>query len=129
MIGPTEDPDPEGDGERMTLTLSMYKYQRDWIENRAEERDMSLSEYVRTMTTAGERQLVAIERLADEDGRGEIEADLLDILPEDESNAVPPEELLDEVTDPIEEMVYTILTTNSQIQDSPKYGGYYLDDG
>ncbi|ELZ22535.1 hypothetical protein C477_04034 [Haloterrigena salina JCM 13891] len=111
----------------MKLTLSMYGYQREWIEERAEERDMNLSEYMRTMATAGERQLVAIESLADEDGRGEIEADIVERLPNDEANALDPDELLEGILTPIRDTVYTILKTNSQIEYSPQHEGYYLE--
>jgi hypothetical protein len=126
MIGPTADPDPDGDGEQVKLTLSMYRYQREWIEDRAEERDMNLSEYMRMMATAGERQLVAIESLADEDGRGELEADIVELLPEDEADALDQDELLEEILSPIRETTYTILKQNSQIEYSPEHGGYYL---
>ncbi len=111
----------------MKLTLSMYRYQREWIEDRADERDMNLSEYMRTVVTAGERQLVAIESLADEDGRGEIEADIVERLPEDESEAIDPDELLEETLTPIRDTVYTILKTNSRIEYSPQHEGYYLE--
>lgn len=127
MIGPNADPDPDGNGEQVKLTLSMYGYQREWIEERAEERDMNLSEYMRTMATAGERQLVAIESLADEDGRGEIEADIVERLPNDEANALDPDELLEGILTPIRDTVYTILKTNSQIEYSPQHEGYYLE--
>lgn len=127
MIGPSADPDPDGNGEQTKLTLSMYEYQREWIEERAEERGMNLSEYMRTMATAGERQLVAIESIADEDGRGEIEANLIEQLPEDETDAVDPEDLLSEILDPVRETVYTILKTNNKIEYSPQYEGYYLE--
>lgn len=128
MIGPNADPDPEdGTGEQVKLTLSMYSYQREWIEDRAEERDMNLSEYMRTMATAGERQLVAIESLADEDGSGEIEADIIERLPDNEADAIEPDELLEEILLPIQETVYTILKTNSRIEYSPQHEGYYLE--
>lgn len=128
MIGPNADPDPkDGTGEQVKLTLSMYSYQREWIEDRAEERDMNLSEYMRTMATAGERQLVAIESLADEDGSGEIEADIIERLPDNEADAIEPDELLEEILLPIQETVYTILKTNSRIEYSPQHEGYYLE--
>lgn len=128
MIGPNAEPDPEdGTGEQVKLTLSMYRYQREWVEDRAEERDMNLSEYMRTVVTAGERQLVAIESLADEDGRGELEADLVERLPEDESEAMHPDELLEGILTPIQNTVYTILKTNSRIEYSPQHEGYYLE--
>ncbi len=128
MIGPNADPDPkDGTGEQVKLTLSMYSYQREWIEDRAEERDMNLSEYMRTVATAGERQLVAIETLADEDGSGEIEADIIERLPDNEADAIEPDELLEEILLPIQETVYTILKTNSRIEYSPQHGGYYLE--
>lgn len=126
MIGPTADPDPDGDGEQVKLTLSMYGYQREWIEERAEERDMNLSEYMRLMATAGERQLVALETMADEDGRGELEADIIEQLPEEESEAIDAEELLEEILSPIRETTYEVLKQNSQIVHSPQYDGYYL---
>lgn len=127
MIEPTADPDPDGDGEQVKLTLSMYRYQREWIEDRAEERDMNLSEYMRMMATAGERQLVAIESLADEDGRGELEADIVERLPEDEADALDQDELLEAILSPIRETTYTILKQNSQIKYSPEHEGYYLE--
>jgi len=128
MIGPNADPDPkDGTGEQVKLTLSMYSYQREWIEDRAEERDMNLSEYMRTVATAGERQLVAIETLADEDGSGEIEADIIERLPDNEADAIEPDELLEEILLPIQETVYTILKTNSRIEYSPQHEGYYLE--
>ena len=128
MIGPNADPEPvDGTGEQVKLTLSMYGYQREWIEDRADERDMNLSEYMRTVVTAGERQLVAIESLADEDGRGEIEADIVERLPEDEFEAIDPDELLEEILTPIQDTVYTILKTNSRIKYSPQHEGYYLE--
>lgn len=126
MIGPEPDP-KDGKGEQVKLTLSMYGYQREWIEERAEERGMNLSEYMRAMAVAGERQLVAIESLADEDGRGEIEADILERLPDNEDEAMNPDELLDGILTPIQETVYTILKTNSQIEYSPQHEGYYLE--
>lgn len=127
MIGPNADPDPEdGTGKQVKLTLSMYDYQRTWIEERAEERDMNLSEYMRAMATAGERQLVALESLADEDGRGELETDILDRLPDDEEDALDRDKLLDAILSPVEQTIYTILKTNSQIQYSPQHEGYYL---
>lgn len=110
----------------MKLTLSMYGYQREWIEERAEERDMNLSEYMRLMATAGERQLVALETMADEDGRGELEADIIEQLPEEESEAIDAEELLEEILSPIRETTYEVLKQNSQIVHSPQYDGYYL---
>ena len=128
MIGPNADPKPEdGTGEQVKLTLSMYSYQREWIEDRAEERDMNLSEYMRAVSIAGERQLVAIESLADEDGSGEIEAEMIERLPDDEADALEPDELLEEILTPIRETVYTILKTNSQIEYSPQHEGYYLE--
>lgn len=127
MIEPTADPDPDGDGEQVKLTLSMYRYQREWIEDRAEERGMNLSEYMRMMATAGERQLVAIESLADEDGRGELEADIVERLPEDEADALDQDELLEEILSPIRETTYTILKQSSQIEYSPEHEGYYLE--
>jgi hypothetical protein len=128
MIPPNAEPDPEdGTGEQVKLTLSMYDYQRTWIEERADERDMNLSEYMRMMATAGERQLVAIESLADEDGRGEIEADIIERLPDDEADALDPDELLEGILSPIRDTVYTILKTNSQIEYSPQHEGYYLE--
>lgn len=128
MIGPTADPDPEdGTGEQVKLTLSMYRYQREWIEERADERDMNLSEYMRAMATAGERQLVALEGLTDEDGRGELEADIVEQLPNNEVDAIAPDELLEEILTPIQETVYTILKTNSRIKYSPQHDGYYLE--
>lgn len=127
MIEPTAEPDPDGDGEQVKLTLSMYRYQREWIEDCAEERDMNLSEYMRAMATAGERQLVAIENLADEDGRGEMEAELVELLPDKEDNAIDPDELLTEITGPIEQTIYNILKTHSKIQYSPQHDGYYLE--
>lgn len=127
MIEPNADPDPNGNGEQVKLTLSMYRYQREAIEDHAEERDMNLSEYMRAMATAGERQLVAIESLADGDGRGELEADIVERLPEDETEAIEPDDLLDEIVDPIEELVYTILKTNSRMEYSPQHEGYYLE--
>lgn len=127
MIGPNADPDPEdGTGKQVKLTLSMYDYQRTWVEERAEERDMNLSEYARTMMTAGERQLVALERLADEDGRGELEADLVERLPNDEADAIDPDELLEGILSPIRETTYAILKQNAQIEYSPQHEGYYL---
>ena len=128
-MGPNADPEPEGGtGKQVLLTVSMYAYQRDWIEERAEERGMNLSEYMRTVATAGERQLVAIETLVDEDGRGELEADIVERLPEDEAGAIDPAELLEEILEPIEKTVYTILKQNNQIEYSPEHGGYYLND-
>ena len=128
MIEPNADPDPkDGTGEQVKLTLSMYSYQREWIEDRAEERDMNLSEYMRAVSIAGERQLVAIESLADEDGSGEIEAEMIERLPDDEADALEPDELLEEILTPIRETVYTILKTNSQIEYSPQHEGYYLE--
>lgn len=127
MIGPNADPDSEdGTGKRATLTLSMYAYQREWIEERADERGMNLSEYMRTIATAGERQLVAIETLADEDGRGELEADIVERLPDDEADALDQGELLEAILSPIRETTYTILKQNSQIEYSPEHEGYYL---
>jgi len=104
----------------------MYDYQRTWIEERAEERDMNLSEYMRAMATAGERQLVALENLADEDGRGELEANIVKKLPDDEADAIDQGELLEAILSPIRETTYTILKTNSQIEYSPEQEGYYL---
>ena len=128
MIEPNADPDPEdGTGKQVKLTLSMYDYQRTWIEERAEERDMNLSEYMRTVATAGERQLIAIESLADEDGRGEIEADIVERLPEEEADALEPDELIENILTPIRDTVYTILKTNSRIEYSPQHEGYYLE--
>lgn len=127
MTEPDFDPEPDGDGTQVKLTLSMYKYQREQIEDLAERRGMNLSEYMRTIVHAGERQLIALEQLADEDNRGEIEAQLLDELPEQEADAVDPDVLLDEVLDPIEATVYTILKTHSSIQYSPAHEGYYLE--
>ena len=127
MIGPNADPDPEdGTGKQVKLTLSMYDYQRTWIEERAEEREMNLSEYMRAMATAGERQLVALENLADEDGRGELEANIVEQLPDDEGDAIDQGELLESILSPIRETTYTILKTNSQIEYSPEQEGYYL---
>lgn len=125
MIEPTADPD--GDGEQVKLTLSMYRYQREWIEDRAEERGMNLSEYMRMMATAGERQLAAIESLADEDGRGELEADIVERLPEDEADALDQDKLLEEILSPVRETTYTILKQNSQIEYSSEHEGYYLE--
>lgn len=128
MIEPNADPDPEDEtGKQVKLTLSMYGYQREWVEERAEERDMNLSEYMRSVAIAGERQLVAIESLADEDGHGEIEADMIERLPNEEADALEPDELIEDILTPIQETAYTILKTNSRIEYSPQHGGYYLE--
>lgn len=127
MIEPNAEPDPQdGTGKQVKLTLSMYDYQRTWIEERADERDMNLSEYMRMMATAGERQLIALERLADKDGHAELEADIIEKLPEDEDEAIHSDDLLEAMLEPVRENVYTILKTNSQIQYSPQYDGYYI---
>jgi HAMP domain-containing protein len=88
---------------------------------------MNLSEYMRAMATAGERQLIALERLADEDNHGEIETSIIERLPDDEADAVPAEELLEAVLDPVRETAYQILKQNSEIEYSPRQDGYYLE--
>jgi DNA-directed RNA polymerase specialized sigma subunit len=105
----------------------MTAQEREWIEERAEERGMNLSEYTRAMIAAGERQLVALERFADEDNHGEVEADIIEQLPDDEADAMPAEELLEAVLDPVRETAYQILKQNSQIEYSPRHDGYYLE--
>jgi DNA-directed RNA polymerase specialized sigma subunit len=128
MIEPTADPDPQDEaGDQVKLTLSMTAQEREWIEERAEERGMNLSEYMRAMATAGERQLIALERLADEDNHGEIETSIIERLPDDEADAVPAEELLEAVLDPVRETAYQILKQNSEIEYSPRQDGYYLE--
>lgn len=127
MIEPDATPDPNENGEQVKLTISMYRYQREWIEQNANDRDMNLSEYMRSMVNVGERQLVAIENVADEDGRNEIEAELIGLLPDEEVDAIDPDEVIATVTDPIEETIYQILKTNSRIQYSPQHEGYYLE--
>ena len=128
MIEPTADPHPQGTkGGQVSLTLSMTAQEREWIEERAEERGMNLSEYMRAMATAGERQLIALERLADEDNHGEIEADIIERLPDDEGDAMPADELLEAVLDPVRETAYQILKQNSEIEYSPRHDGYYLE--
>lgn len=127
MIGPNADPDPEdGTGKQVKLTLSMYDYQRTWIEERAEERDMNLSEYARNTMIAGERQLLSLQSIADEDGRGEIEADIIERLPDNEADAIDPDELLEAILSPIQKTTYSILKQNTQVGYSPEHDGYYL---
>lgn len=121
----------EKDTDQATVRTSAPQYQKDeWVEH-ADELDMSLSEFVRSMVQAGRRgfEAPAGERDANgtEGAMDDLRGRLLDALADAEYLSW--EELVDEIVDDIEADVETelqALLDENRVEHSPRNGGYRL---
>jgi hypothetical protein len=104
----------------------------EWMEE-AEEAGMSRSEWIRYRIEAGRAQLVALDPRTGDESSDNLRTDVTEVIPErdetsDEQKALSPDEIVDEVLNPIEDDVYDLL---SELQDDgvigfdPREEGYY----
>lgn len=131
--------------ERVQVQTYVSDTQEDIWRDEAEEMDMSIAEYLRTMVQAGRRSFdldtgaSAADRTGGEEGGlerstpgvGDLEDRILDVLREEEF--ADWERIVDGVTDGVEERIEDTLQdlqTDGRIQHSPRRGGYtVIDDG
>ncbi|MFB6163521.1 MAG: DUF5805 domain-containing protein [Halococcoides sp.] len=102
------------------------EYQKDEWQTHADDLDMSLSEFVRTMVQAGRRGFLDDDNEADRDG---LEADVLDALGEE---VLSWDELKEHLIDSVEsdlEATLTRLQDEGRVRYSGREGGYTIVDG
>lgn len=123
------------DGERVKVQTYVPSYQKGEWSDHADELDMTLSEFVRTMIQAGRRGFGS----ARSDGRAEppsrretpgvhdVETALLELLDDEEFLAW--EAILDGITDDVEDLVAETLDRlqdENRVRYSGPHGGYTL---
>jgi hypothetical protein len=121
-------------GERVRVVTYVPDHQKRQWEQRAQELDMSTSEYVRTMAQAGSRgfdEQTAVETGSTDATPGDdgLESRVLDALHEAEHLSW--EELLATVTDDVEqrlEETLDSLQSDNRVKYSGRDGGYVLDE-
>lgn len=114
-----------GNNRRPSISISLSQDLFDeWVEE-AEANGMNRSEYVRSMVAAGRRQIAELEATSDSSEQSPTRRAVLEALPHEEEQAVPAEEVIEEVVEPVREEVYDVLDREDQIRSSARYGGYY----
>jgi hypothetical protein len=123
----------EASGERVRVVTYVPDHQKEQWEQRADELDMSTSEYVRTMAQAGSR---GFDERAEETGSTDatpgddgLESRVLDALRE--ADHLSWEQLLARITDDVEqrlEETLDALQSDNRVKYSGRDGGYVLDE-
>lgn len=113
--------------QSVPVTVSMPEGQKAEVKERAEERSMAMSEYVRVNMMAGEKQLLAVEEELEGSKGLALEEQVLSAVSTDPGNALSHEEILEEVLEEVEKQVFEILDTDDRITHSAAHGGYYIE--
>lgn len=113
--------------ESVPVTVSMPKEQKAEVKERAEERSMAMSTYVRVNMMAGEKQLLAVEEELEGSKGLALEEQVLSAVSTDPNSALSHEEILEEVLEEVERQVLEILDTDERITHSAAQGGYYIE--
>lgn len=108
------------------VTVSMPPDQKAQVKERAAERSMSMSDYVRVHMMAGEKQLLAVEEELEGSNDLALEEQVLSAVSTDPDNALSHEEILEQVLEEVETQVFEILDTDDRITHSAAQGGYYI---
>lgn len=107
----------------VSLPADLYD---DWVAD-ADDSNMNRSEWTRTRVAAGRRQIADLEPSRDNNTETSIRKNVLQGLPDDEADAVPAEELIEEVLAPLREEIYDLLDENPRVESSARHGGYYKE--
>jgi len=112
---------------RTKIAVTMPEEKKEEKRDRADERSMSMSEYVRVMMEAGEKQILALEEEIEGGDGVALEEKVLNAVPSDPEDALSHEEISEEVLEKIEQQVFEFLDTDDRITHSAAYGGYYIE--
>lgn len=120
---------PSNDGDKPTTStsLSLTEDRLDEWRSEADKMSMNFSEYIRSMVAAGRRQVAELEPGADSSSEGSIRHIILEELPSEESEAIDPKDLIENVLGPQREEIYDLLDEDNQIKSSARHGGYYKE--
>lgn len=107
--------------------ISMFASEQmlDQWDKEAEELNMSRSEYIRSMVTAGRRQISQLDPQSDQE-KTELREQVLACIPEEEAKDV--DDIVNEVVGPMEDKIRSKilphLDENGEIRFNPQEGGY-----
>jgi len=110
-----------------SVQVTVPDHQLEEWDELAEENDMSRSMFVRACVEAGRRQLAELEPTESESNSKELESDIINVV--SENNGISADNLVAEVTEPIEEEIYKKiekLDGEGRLAYSPRKGGYVV---
>ena len=110
---------------KITVTLS-EEMKKD-VREGADDRSMSMSEYIRVTMLAGRKQILALEEEMEGGNSVALEEKVLNVVPTDPEDALSHEEISEQVLEKIEKQVFELLDTDDRITHSAAHGGYYIE--
>lgn len=109
------------------IAVTMSPEMKEKVRDRADDRSMSMSEYVRVMMLAGRKQILSLEEEMEGGDGVALEEKVLNAVPTDPEDALSHEEISEEVLEKIEQQVFELLDTDDRITHSAARGGYYIE--
>lgn len=111
---------------REKIAVTMSPEMKSDIQDRAEKRSMSMSDYVRITMLAGQKQILALEEELQGDDGLALEKKVLAAVPTEPEDALSHEEISEQVLEEVEKQIFELLDTDDRITHSAANGGYYL---